>query len=79
MSLGAGSAYSFSVSGMSVSTDLLVLLVLSVLTLIAAVRHWQTTKATPNHIHTPTEKSDDDPNKGRRFGGEQPTFSGEHD
>ena len=66
---------------MSVSTDHVVLLVLSLLTLIPAVRHWKTRKATPSHIHTaPTEKSeDDDPNKGRRFGGEQPTLSGEHD
>jgi hypothetical protein len=67
---------------MSVSTDLVVLLVLSVLTLIIAVRCWQTTKAaTPNHIRTAsTEKpEDDDPNNGRRFGGEQPTISGEHD
>ncbi|KAF8270890.1 hypothetical protein EI94DRAFT_1721826 [Lactarius quietus] len=56
---------------MPVSTDLVVLFVLSLLTLVAAVRHWQTAKATPTK--SADRYSDDDPNKDRRFGGKQPT------
>ena len=67
----------FFFSCMSASTDIIVLLALSLLTLIAAVRHWQ--KAPPSRIGiASTDKNttgtdgdvDDDPNKDRRFGGE---------
>ncbi|KAH9165438.1 hypothetical protein EDB89DRAFT_2134473 [Lactarius sanguifluus] len=62
---------------MSASTDIAVVLVLSLLTLIAAARHWKSAKATPSRLRTtPTEKprpgtdgnGDDDPNQDRRFG-----------
>ena len=71
---------------MSASTNVVVLLVLSLLTLIAAAHHWQSAKATPSPLHTAsTEKprsgtdgnGDDDPNKDRRFGGEQPILFGD--
>jgi hypothetical protein len=61
---------------MSSSIDIALLFALSLLTLIAAVRHGK--KATPSRLSTAsTEKEtdgdgDDDPNKDRRFGGEQP-------
>lgn len=74
----------FLFSGMSSSTDIVVLLALSVLTLIAAVRHWQ--KATPSRLCTASTKEltietdgngDDDPNKDRSFGGEKLIIFGE--
>ncbi|KAI9448577.1 hypothetical protein H4582DRAFT_99939 [Lactarius indigo] len=62
---------------MSASTDIAVFFVLSLLTLIAAARHWQRAKATPSRLRTaPAEKlrsgtdsnGDVDPNKDRHFG-----------
>lgn len=59
---------------MSASTDIVVLLALSLLTLIAAVRHWQKGRigiASTDKNTTGTDGDvDDDPNKDRRFGGE---------
>jgi hypothetical protein len=68
---------------MSASTDLVVLFVLSLLTIIAGVHHWKAANATSSRLRSaPTEKptddnGDDDPNKNRSFGGEQPTLSGD--
>jgi hypothetical protein len=68
---------------MSASTDLVVLFVLSLLTIIAGLHHWKAANATSSRLRSaPTEKptddnGDDDPNKNRSFGGEQPTLSGD--
>ena len=65
---------------MSTSTDLVALLVLSLLTLIAGVHHWRSARATSSRLRTastkkPTDSNgNDDLNKDRRFGGEQPIF-----
>lgn len=59
---------------MSASTDLVVLFVLSLLTIIAGVHHWKAANATSSRLRSaPTEKptddnGDDDPNKNRSFG-----------
>jgi len=69
---------------MLASTDLVVLLVLSLLTVIAAIRHRRPPKATPSHARTVSTKKigsgkygngDNDPNKDRRFGGERKLIS----
>ena len=55
------------------STDLVALLVLSLLTIFAGVHHWKSSRVRRAvSTEKPTDDNgDDDPNKNRRFGGEQ--------
>ena len=54
------------------STDLVALLVLSLLTIFAGVRHWQSSRIATAFTERSTDNNgDDDPNKNRRCGGEQ--------